>query len=224
MRVLVIGDTHLPWIDWRAATALARFCSEYQPDIIVQVGDFIDAQAWSKHPKHTDSLSPDHEWNLVEKASSRFHSLFPSDTRLYIIEGNHDRRHKMRALEASIPSQLVRPLSAMFPFENWIWWVQQKPLTLDGVDYVHGDELAGNAHTKASRCGRSIVQGHLHSDAGLKYIRSFHRMTFGLDVGCMMDLKSIAARYANKRLLRSWIGWATVTDGVPQLFPFRGGR
>lgn len=219
MKVLALGDLHLPWIDWRAVDAVSRFAFDYKPDLIVQVGDFIDAQAWSRHPKNTDAPSPDAEWAMIEKAARRFNDALPSDTRLYIIEGNHDRRHKMRALEATIPSQLVRPLSSMFPYPNWVWWVQQKPLTIDGVDYVHGDELNGTAHQKASRCGRSIVQGHLHTDAGIKYIRNFQRLTFGLDVGTLMDVKSIAARYAHKRLLRSWIGWATITDGVPHLYP-----
>lgn len=224
VKVLALGDLHLPWIDWRAVGAVARFALAYKPDIIVQVGDFIDAQAWSKHPKYTDALGADHEWAQVQKAAKRLHEMLPDDVRMYIIEGNHDRRHKMRALEATIPSQLVKPLSSMFPYANWQWWVQQRPLTLDGVDYVHGDELGGNAHQKASRCGRSIVQGHLHTDAGVKYIQSFHRRTFGLDIGTLMDVKSIAARYAHKKLLRSWIGWATVEDGVPHLHPYIPGR
>ena len=42
-----------------------------------------------------------------------------------------------------------------------------------------------------------------------------------MDVGCVMDLKSIAARYANKMLMRAWIGWATVTDGKPDLYPYQ---
>lgn len=224
MKILAIGDTHLPWIDWRAASQLSRFAYDYKPDLIVQVGDFIDAQAWSKHPKHTDAPSPDKEWAMVETAARKFNDLLPDNTRLYIIEGNHDRRHKMRAFEALVPSQLVKPLSSMFPYQNWVWWVQQKPLTLDGVDYVHGDELGGNAVQKAGKTGHSVVQGHLHSDAGIKYINTFHRQLFGMDIGCMMDLKSLAARYANKRMLRSWIGWATITDGVPALHPYRRGR
>lgn len=224
MKVLAIGDTHLPWIDWRAMAALSKFACDYKPDLIVQVGDFIDAQAWSKHPKHTDAPGADIEWQMIEKAAKKFDEMLPPDTRLYIIEGNHDRRHKMRAMEAAIPSQLVKPLSAMFPYKNWVWWVQQKPLAIDGVDYVHGDELGGRAVQKAGRCGRSIVQGHLHTDAGVTYIQSFHRQIFGADIGTLMDVKSLAARYAHKRLLRSWLGWATITDGVPHLYPYKRGR
>lgn len=223
MKILALGDLHLPWIDWRAMAVVAKFAERYQPDLIVQVGDFIDAQAWSRHPKNTDAPPADDEWDQVVAAAKKLHAILPA-VPLYIIEGNHDRRHKMRALDAMIPSQLVRPLSSMFPYENWTWHVKQQPLTFDGVDYIHGDELNGNAHQKASRCGRSIVQGHLHSDAGIKYISAFGRETFGCDIGTLMDLRSIAARYANKRLIRSWIGWATIEDGTPHLHPYRSRR
>lgn len=224
MRVLVLGDMHLPWVNWRALRAAATFAEAYNPDVVVQVGDFIDGYNWSRFQRAPDAPAASEEWDMVERAARQFHDMFPGDLMVHIIEGNHDRRYQMRAFEANLPTQLVRPLAELFPYSNWNFWVRQRPMVIDGVDYIHGDEGPGNAHRKASLTGHSVVQGHLHRDAGVRYIDTFGRQVFGMDVGTLMDTRSIAGRYANKALLRSFLGWGTVTDGIPQIHPYRSRR
>lgn len=221
MRIFVLGDLHLPWPSWTCLKLAAKFVKQYNPDLIVQVGDFIDAHSWSRFPRMPFSPSAEQEWQMVEKATAKLHAMFPEDLNWYILEGNHDRRLQMRAFEVQLPGQLTRPLSELFPFANWKWHVHQRPLVVDGVSYIHGDEIAGKHARIAEAIGRSVVHGHHHKDASIAYADTFDRQVWTMNVGCAFDQESVAAYYAKKSVMRSWIGWATVTDGLPQLYPLR---
>lgn len=221
MRVLVLGDIHLPWPNWYALQAAAKFAEGYQPDMIVQVGDFVDNYNWSRYPKAPDAPSASEEWYEIEKACERFDRLFPG-VPIAIVEGNHDRRLHLRAFDANIPEQLLKPYSQLFPYDNWYFHIEApEPLVVDGVNYVHGDEGGGQAVTKSRKMGEHVVQGHLHKIARIEWTTTHMKRFFGMDVGCLLDQKAICARYGRKALLQSWIGWATVTDGrVPELHPY----
>lgn len=218
MRVFVLGDIHAPWVLWKALEDAARARDAYKPDRVIQVGDMIDAKAWSRHPKDPDDC-PSSEWDQTEIAMDKVHKLFPE---LTILSGNHDRRIMHRASEVSLPSQLVKSLKECFPYKGWEWRVDgSQQLTIDGVLYIHGDETLGNAWQKAQRMGNSVVQGHDHM-AYLQYINTFNSQIWGMSVGTFLDGASAAARYAARNPFRSWHGWATVTDGVlPMLHPWR---
>ena len=213
MKILVLGDLHIPWVEIECLKAAHAFNRKYKADLVIQMGDLIDAKAWSRYPKDPDDLSPHHEWEATEIGIDKLHKLFPE---LTILSGNHDRRPMMRAFEAGIPKKLVRALDTYFDHPGWKWHMGPNPFEADKIAFVHGDEMAGNAWQKAKNLGQSLVQGHDHM-AYLHYINTFNRQTFAMSVGCMMDAVSIAARYAAKNPSKMWLGWATITDGEPHL-------
>lgn len=219
MKILVLGDTHFPWVDYACLHAAYRFAQKYQPDIVIQVGDLVDQKAWSVHPKDPADPSPAEEWQMTVEGLTYLHKLFPKMT---ILEGNHCRRIMCRALEAKIPKQLIKTMSDIFNFEDWTWHLDVKPLIVDKIVFIHGDEMPGRAHQKASRIGQSLVQGHDHM-AYLEFINTYGFEIFGMSAGSMLDRESLAARYAAKNLCRSWTGWATVTHGEPALHRYRSG-
>jgi len=214
-RIMVLGDLHLPYTLWPAVEAAALFARQYKPDLIIQVGDLIDGKAWSRYPKDPDDC-PQTEWDATEIAVHRLHKLFPE---MVILSGNHDRRIMHKAAEASIPSQLVKTLEEIFPYKQWIWHVGGKPFQIHDTVFIHGDETLGNAWQKAQRMGKNVVQGHDHQ-AYLNYINTFDTSVYGMSVGTFLDGKSAAARYAARNPFRCWLGWATITNGVPALHPY----
>lgn len=216
---MVLGDTHLPWINWQAIEHAADHARSYKPDCIVQVGDLIDGYNWSMYKKAIDSPNAAAEWDQTELAVNNLRNKFKKDIQWHILEGNHCRRYMMRATEVNIPRKLIRSLDEIFPYDNFKWHVEPRPLVLDGVSFIHGDEMAGNAWQKAQRMGQNLCQGHDHLGY-LQYIQTFKHRIFGMSVGTLMDTESIVGRYAAKNCMRSWIGHATITDGVPQLHPF----
>lgn len=218
MRILVLGDTHLPWVLWPCVESAARFADKYKPDLVIQVGDFTDQYSWSKYPK--DPLAPNAglEWQLVQEAAYKFADFFPQ---MKILEGNHCRRYMYRALEAGVPKQLIKRLDEEFDTQGWKFHTEPEPLVVDNIAFIHGDEMAGHAGLKSQRMGMSVVQGHDHLGY-LHFTCTFYHRIFGMSVGTLMDPKSIAAKYASKNPMRCWLGWATITDGVPHLHPWRG--
>lgn len=220
MRILVLGDTHFPFTNWYAINEVALYAKSYKPDLIVQVGDFIDAYNWSQYKRSVESPNAKDEWDGVLADIARFHKLFKRFP-VTILEGNHCRRVMMRAGEANLPKQMIRTLSEIFPFDNFTWHLHAKPFIKDGTAFIHGDEMPGASWQKAQKLGCNVVQGHTHT-AHIHYINTFDKRIYGMDVGCLMDTESIAAKYAAKNPMRCFIGFATITDGVPQLYPWSG--
>ena len=216
MRILVLGDMHLPWMDHQVLIESYKFSRSFKPDKIIQVGDLVDQKAWSQWPKDPEDPNPSEEWDMTEQQIHYVHKLFPEMT---IIEGNHCKRIMKRAMEIGIPRKLIRTMEDMFPFPKWEWYMESEPLVVDNIAFIHGDEMGGNAWQKAQRMGMSVVQGHDHQ-AYLQYVNTFRHQIFGMSVGTMMDPKSIAAKYAAKNPMKCWMGWATIVNGVPQLHPW----
>ena len=217
MRIFVLGDLHLPWVDWKALKAASEHCRKYRPDRIVQVGDFTDQHNWGRWAKYSDSPSPDQEWEMIESSVTRMRGMFPSKIPWTITLGNHDRRYMMRAWDVGLPRHVIKTLDEMFPFDNWEWWVEQRPIEFDGVRYSHGDETTMTALKNPSKLSGNVVHGHLHRDAGI-YTKSFWDMNvFSMNVGTLQDRETLAGRYMQKNFSGGWIGWGTVTDGIPAL-------
>ena len=219
MKILVIPDTHFPWVDYPCLHACYKFAQIYKPDVVVQVGDLVDQKAWSQYPKDPSDPSPADEWQMTVEGLTYLHKLFPD---LTILEGNHCRRIMCRALEARIPKQLIKTMDQMLNFEGWKWHLDVKPLIIDNIFFIHGDEMPGRAFHKAARVGKSVVQGHDHLGY-LEFINTYGHEIFGMSCGSMLDRENLAAKYSAKNLLRSWTGWATVTHGEPALHRFKSG-
>ena len=217
MKILVLGDLHLPFVLWDALSAAQDYAKYYKPDLVIQVGDIIDAYNWSLYPRASDSPNAEAEWDATEIAMDRFRSLFAKYP-VTILSGNHDRRTMLRAFGVNLPRRLIKNLEDVFQYENWTWHLESKPLVIDKTIFIHGDEMMGNAWQKAQKLGQSLVQGHDHLGY-LQYIVTFNHRIFGMSVGTMMDANSIAGRYAAKNAMRSWVGFATITNGVPNLIP-----
>jgi len=215
MKILVIPDVHLPHCDWTALKKVAKFNETYKADIVIQLGDLIDAKAWSKYQKDPDDHSPEREWKMVEKSANRLAQLFPEMT---ILIGNHDRRPMAKAMEVGLPKALLKGLGEALGIPGWEWHMGPEPLVVDDIVFVHGDEMAGTPAQKAAKLGKSLVQGHTHK-ASLTYVNTFQHQVFGLECGHIADIKTIAFRYSAKNPETSWKGFATIDNGVPQLWP-----
>lgn len=219
MRILVLGDTHLPFTNWAALRAASRFAKSYNPNIVVQVGDFLDAYNWSRYQRAQDSPSAEAEWNEAVLSAHRFFDYFPYKTT--ILFGNHDARPAHKAMEANLPKALIKSLDEVFKADDVTFYKNSHPYTIDEMVFIHGDEMGGNAWQKAQKLGKCLIQGHDHV-AYLQYVNTFNRQIFGMSVGAFIDINSIAARYAARNLMKCWTGFATITDGVPQLYPWSG--
>jgi len=218
--IFVLGDIHLPWTDWSAIEQIAeeiKLAKKRGDKVtVVQVGDLLDARAWSKYLKGPSDENAQLEWDQAELAMHRLYHLIPE---MHVLFGNHDERLAKKAMESMLPKQLVRSLDQYFNFHGWQWHTADEPLEIDGIAFIHGDNFPiPTPSTAALRLGQSVCYGHTHQ-AHLSYLVTFKKRIFSMNVGWLGDESKSAFSYARKSPNRCWKGYGVIIDGTPHLIP-----
>lgn len=226
MKVAVLGDTHKPWSNRALLLDFALFLQRYRPDRIVQVGDYLDQYSWSRYDKDPDAPCAQGEWDAAKLESQWFVNritVAAPDAEVDIIEGNHDKRIKQKVLQANLPADLVRRIPEALGIPEgygWTWHDGSVPLVIDGVRYLHGDEVEGSPRQVAHQVGGPVVFGHQHTKAAIEYSTGYGRVLWGMNVGCAIDPSAICQRYSRKAIPKACLGWGTVTHGIPHWYPW----
>lgn len=210
-RVLYIGDIHEPVAHPGYLSFARDMRDKYKIDTIVFIGDIVDWHAISFHTRHPEAPGPKDEYQLALERVSRWRKAFPkADVRI----GNHDERPERVAEEAGIPKQFLTSYQKMWKTPSWRWIHDG---TIDAVYSFHGTGTGGMhpAFNSSGKVLESVVQGHIHSAAGIKWRASPTRRVFGMDTGCGIDDKAYAFAYGRHQKVRSILGLGVVLDGIP---------
>lgn len=210
-RVLYIGDIHDPVSHPGYLSFNCFLRDKYKCDKIVFIGDVVDWSAITFHTKHPEAPGPKDEYELALQAVARWRRVFPEAT---VCIGNHDERVVRVAEEAGIPQQFIRDYKEMWRTPKWKWVTD---VIVDDVYAFHGTGSGGihPAFNSAGKMLMSVVQGHIHSAAGIKWRASPQRRIFGMDTGCGIDDKQYAFAYGKHQKVRSIISAGVVIDGIP---------
>ena len=86
--------------------------------------------------------------------------------------------------------------------------------------YHHGEGTGGvNAAINFAKTRfRSVVQGHLHSNAGVKWHVNEEFRIFGMAVGCGADRHKLQFYYGKKLKRKPVLGCGVVIDGYRGFF------
>jgi len=97
-----------------------------------------------------------------------------------------------RVKEVGVPEQWIKGFKDVLNTPNWNF-VQE--YETDNVIFRHGTGTSGHlaAYNTALYRGKSVVQGHLHSECSISYINN---KTFAAVVGCLVDQKQYAFDYS----------------------------
>lgn len=218
--ILVIPDLQIPFHHKNALTFLKRIRDEYEPDIIVNVGDEWDNCALSKYPKNPDGLSAGDEHKRAKKASRGFYEAFPE---VLVCESNHRERLYKRAYEAGIPADLIKDThSYMGAPPGWKW---ADSWTVDGIVFEHGHRASGasTGEKLIDANHASTVYGHHHNSPGVTYRKVGKRTYFAMNVGCLIEESSYAMSYTRDNRKRPVLSCGVIVDGVPHLVPMLKG-
>ncbi len=209
-RVLVIPDLHEPV----AKKYILEFCKEmykeWSCDTTVFIGDVVDWSAISFHANNPECPGPKDEYELAYVKIQQWYKTFGEAT---VLIGNHDSRIVRLAESVNIPSKFIRDYQSTWNTPNWEWVGHT---VIDNVYYCHGHGKGGGvnpAFNFAKSMGMSVVMGHFHSSAGIRWFSSPLKRYFGLDVGAGIDDKAFAFAYAKEQPKRSMIGLGIVLDG-----------
>lgn len=215
-RVCVLPDLHIPFHHGKALRFILKTAEKWKCTKFISTGDIADFNSYSKwDPDPTYGHTPGREYELLMEDLQKFYRHIPE---LMICESNHDSRPWKRLFQAKLPEQLTKSISEFLHSPaGWKW--ERQNILFDGVTYTHGEGLSQSNWFRAyEKFKTSVVSGHLHSVGGCSYNQIQTKRFFSLNVGCLIDEKSFAFRYANNLVNRAVLGCGVVIDGEVGFF------
>lgn len=219
-RILNIGDPHEPVCH----PGYRPFCRDlrrkFKTTKTVIIGDICDHHAISFHAANPMCPGPDDEYILTKQKMKQWYKDFP---KAIITIGNHDARVVRLAESVNIPAKYLRDYNEVWKTPGWKW---VEDVIIDEVFYFHGTGRGGlyPAFNAMKDNLMSTAMGHCHSQAGIKWRANPNQRTFGMDVGCGIDVTAYQFAYGKHMRSRPILSAAVVLDGTPQHFIMPCGR
>ena len=190
---------------------------KYKPDRVIQIGDEVDKHAMSFHDSDPDLPSAGDELKLSIPVIKQLEKMFP---KMDLLDSNHGSLVFRRAYKHGIPKAYIKKYNDFLQVgKGWKW---HDDLIIDTplgkVYFCHGK--TPDILKLAQSMGMSCVSGHYHSLMGVRYYGNSLGLYFGLQVGCMIDSKSLAFRYNKVQKARPIIGCSVIQNGLPIIEPF----
>jgi predicted phosphodiesterase len=223
--VLVISDLHIPYHHQDAFEFLKALKKKYKPDLIVNIGDELDQHAISMHEHNPDLMSAGDELRQSKKYVTDLEKIFPE---MKIVHSNHSSLVYRRALKYGLPKDYLKSYNEFLGVGKGWEWVDDLTITLsDGSRcfFTHG--MAADVLKVAQQYGMNTVQGHYHTKFSIGYYSNPDALIWGMQVGCLINQKSMAFDYAKNFKSRFIVGCGMILDGQPKLMPMvldRNGR
>lgn len=217
-RVLIQPDLQAPFHHQDSIPFLLTVNDKYKCNEWVNIGDEIDFSGLSS------SFIPDPNGmgfqQEFHESLSFLRELYRIWPKMKVCVSNHTIRPFKKAFNAGLPSVFLKSYREFLEAPSgWEW---RDDWEIDGVLYIHGEGFSGQyAHIKAAEKHRqSVTIGHIHSFAGINFINNRKNdLIFGMNVGCLIDMKSYAFNYGKHFPNKPTLGCAVVIDGVPTFIP-----
>ena len=128
--------------------------------------------------------------------------------------------------ELDIAREYVKELEAILkPYGDFLgtrkWkWIDDITLKLSNGKkcfFTHG--RAADILKVSQTMGMSAVQGHYHTKFVISYWANPDDIFFGMNVGCLINQKSMAFSYAKNFRTRFILGCGIILNGIPRLLP-----
>ena len=215
--ILVISDTHCPYHHPDLLPFLKAIKKKYKPDRVIHIGDEVDSHAISFHDSDPDLYSAGDEHKASLLTIHAMEKLFPE---MDLMDSNHGSLVYRRQKASGLPRAAMKSYNDFLEVgPGWKW---HDDLIIDTplgkVYFCHGK--TPDILKLATSMGMSCVSGHFHSLMGVRWFGNSLGLYFGLQVGCMIDSKSLAFRYNKVQKARPIIGCSIIYNGLPIIEPF----
>jgi predicted phosphodiesterase len=169
---VVASDIHYPYQDAAGYELFLEVVTDLQPNILVLLGDIMDAYAVSAHDKDANRATPAAFKEELVYARTKLGELRDRlpNTRIIYKEGNHETRlSRYITKNAAVLSNLsVLTLPELLSLnELKIEWIPNDGrLRIGKMWHIHGNEIAGGgmspARLKYTRMQCNFIFGHHH--------------------------------------------------------------
>jgi len=215
-KILVISDMHLPYQHKDAIIFLKEIKKEFKPDFVVNIGDLLDFHAISMHEHNPDLYSAGQELDKAKEYIKEIENIYPEVTE---VDSNHSSLVYRRALKFGMSKQFLKPYGDFLGTRKWKW-VDDLTLTMSNGQrcfFTHG--RSADVSKVSQTMGMSAVQGHYHTKFLISYWANPDNLFFAMNVGCLINQKSMAFNYAKNFKTRFILGCGIILNGVPRLLP-----
>lgn len=211
----IISDTHFPFAHKNYLEFIYETFNKFQVNRIIHIGDLVDGSAWNMWEKSAEMPSGSEEAALAQKDIDRLFKTFDSGD---LMMGNHDQLIARRMLKHCIPKKFYKTFEEAWNFPKG--WKTHDHLEIDNVLYLHGTGKSGQNSTLSFMTDyrQSVVSGHTHSSGGIQYRASYKDLTFALNVGCLINVDSMAYQYGKHFSKKPTLGCGIVIDGKVGFF------
>jgi|TARA_Y100000289_G_C3911809_1_gene145101 predicted phosphodiesterase len=214
--VLVISDLHIPYHHKDSFKFLQKVKKQFKPDTVINIGDLLDFHAISFHEHNPDLPSIGDELTVSKSYIKELESIFPDVTEVH---SNHSSLVYRRAIKYGMSAQFLRPYGEFLGTKNWKW-VDDLTLEMSNgkkVYFTHGK--SADVLKVSQTMGMNCVQGHYHTKFCIGYWANPEDLYWGMNVGCLINQKSMAFSYAKNFNTRFVLGCGIILNGVPRLLP-----
>lgn len=213
MKILCVGDLHCP----ADRPKYLKFCkdlySAWDCDTVIFIGDVIDWTSISFWAANPECPGPKDEYELAKKHLKRWSDAFP---KAKVCIGNHDERPQRLARSVKIPEFMIKPYNELWEAPGWEWDYSH---VIDKVLYRHGPPGRGGggihpAWNVMNKVHTSVVIGHCHSRAGVKWSTNPYNRFFAMDVGCGIDDQMMQFAYGHDAVEKSILAAGIILAGT----------
>jgi|TARA_R110000751_G_scaffold3061_1_gene15744 predicted phosphodiesterase len=215
-RILVISDLHIPYHHQDSFAFLKEIKKQYKPDFVVNIGDLLDFHAISMHDSNPDLHSAGDELKISKEYIKELETIYPE---MIEVDSNHSSLVYRRALKYGMSKQFLRAYGDFLGTKKWKW-IDDLTLTMSNNQrcfFTHG--RSADVLKTSQTMGMSCVQGHYHTKFVISYWANPDNLFFGMNVGCLVNQKSMAFAYAKNFRTRFISGCGIIIDGIPKLLP-----
>jgi predicted phosphodiesterase len=209
-RILAFSCPHAPCMHDRYVRFLKKIEKKHNCNRVVMLGDIVDWNSISFHEKDVSLPNPVEEFKNARKQVKAIHRAFPKADMLI---GNHDSLPSRKATQLGLPEEVLTDFKTLWSLDGWTIHPRFHDLIIDDVVYRHGDKCKGGqmaAYKNAIAEFRSVVQGHLHAQAGVVYHANQEDCVFGMQVGCGVDHHNPAMSYGRVYAQKPIVGCGVV--------------
>jgi predicted phosphodiesterase len=215
-KILVISDLHIPYHHKDSFSFLKAIKKEYKPDFVVNIGDMLDFHAINMHTHDPDLYSPGQELKVAKEYVAELENIFPE---VIEVDSNHSSLVYRRALKYGMSRQFLKDYGDFLGTKKWKW-VDDLTLPMSNGQrcfFTHG--RAADVLKVSQTMGMSAVQGHYHTKFTIQWWANPDNLFFGMNVGCLINQKSMAFSYAKNFKTRFILGCGIIINGIPRLLP-----
>lgn len=215
--ILIISDMHIPYHHQDSLEFLKYIKEKHNPTRVICIGDELDKHSLSYHDHDPDLPSAGDELEISLSHIAELKKLFPV---MDILESNHGSLVYRKAKTNGIPRHYLKNYNDVLGVDDKWKWHFDLTITLPNGQYCYFHHGKASEGVRLSQTmGMNAVQGHFHEKFKVDYWGNPVGLFWSMQVGCLVNDKSLAMSYNNANLKRPVLGVGLIINSLPTLEP-----